>query len=298
MSELTATVISLTARESGSIEAWQARALHAIFHNALDRVNPGFATALHESNGRKPFTVSNLIGLRPNKGNRCEVEAGAQYRWRVTTFERTLSDLWMQRGIEALQDVERISELKFSIEGWTSDRSANSWAGCTSYADLALNGTIAGRSPASWINVRFLSPTTFQSNDLNVPLPTPRLVFGHWLDKWNDFAPMTLHPDVRSFAEDRIEVGRYSLRAAPVRLGPRPTVGFTGECSYTIRHNDEYWKRLMHLLAAYSFWCGTGYQTTFGQGQTMPKGSAIDRVGRKERDVKAISPVSGEESDS
>ena len=81
-------------------------------------------------------------------------------------------------------------------------------------------------------------------------------------------APLALHPDVRTFAEEQVVVNRYDLHTEPVQFGPATIIGFLGQCSLTVRHDDPYWRRIPHLLAAYSFWCGTGHKTTHGLGQT------------------------------
>ena len=65
------------------------------------------ATALHESNDLKPFTSSNLIGLRPQGGEggqRAGVQPGAAFRWRVTAFEPGLAGLWLERILPHLPE--------------------------------------------------------------------------------------------------------------------------------------------------------------------------------------------------
>ena len=158
--------------------------------------------------------------------------------------------------------------MPFAVAGWTADTEQDGWAGSSSYAELTMQHTLTPRPPGPWINLRFASPTTFRSGGNHVPLPIPALMLGHWLEKWNAFAPLALHPDVRAFAEEQVVVNRYDLHTEPVQFGPATIIGFLGQCSLTVKHDDPYWRRIPHLLAAYSFWCGTGHKTTHGLGQT------------------------------
>lgn len=273
MTDLLAAVITLEARAAGELDPFQGRAMHALFLDLTGRAEPDLAAALHDSDAVKPFTSSNLIGLRvPEGGQRAAVEPGARLRWRVTAFEATLAQLWLERVLPGLPETLTVGDLPFAVAGWTADAAQDGWAGISSYAELARRYTLTERPPGPWINLRFASPTTFRSGGVHVPLPIPALMLGHWLDKWNAFSPLALHPDVRGFAEEQVAVNRYDLHTEPVTFGPATVIGFVGQCSLAVRHDDPYWRRIPHLLAAFSFWCGTGHKTTHGLGQT--------RVGR------------------
>jgi CRISPR-associated endoribonuclease Cas6 len=89
-----------------------------------------------------------------------------------------------------------------------------------------------------------------------------------WLKKWNRFAPLRLHEDANRFAQECLAVSRYRLETRPVRFGSATIVGFVGRCTYRFLNHDRYWMSVLHLLAAFSFYCGTGHKTTMGMGQT------------------------------
>ena len=269
MTDLLAAVITLEAQAAGELDFFQGRAMHALFLDLTGQADAPRATALHESNDLKPFTSSNLIGLRgPEGSQRAVVQPGAAFRWRVTAFEPGLAELWLTHILPGLPATLTIGDVPFAVRGWTADAAQDGWAGAGSYAELTMQHTLQPRPPGPWINLRFASPTTFRSGGNHVPLPIPSLMLGHWLEKWNAFAPLALHPDVRSFAEEQVVVNRYDLHTEPVQFGPATIIGFLGQCSLTVRHDDPYWRRIPHLLAAYSFWCGTGHKTTHGLGQT------------------------------
>jgi CRISPR-associated endoribonuclease Cas6 len=272
MTDLLSAVITLDPLAAGELDPFQGRALHALFLELLARCDAGAAQALHDSNELKPFTSSNLIGLRVAEGGqRARVQPGVTLRWRVTTFEQALTRLWLEHVLPGLPQSVSVGDVAFGVKGWTADAQEDGWAGTASYAELTQRYTLAPRAPGPWINLRFVSPTSFRSNGVHLPLPIPGLMFGHWLEKWNAFAGLALHPDVRGFAEQEVVVNRYDLHTEPVQFGGATIIGFVGQCSLTVRNEDPYWRRIPHLLAAYSFWCGTGHRTPYGLGQTRPQ---------------------------
>lgn len=275
MTDLLSAVITLAAQAAGEVEPFQGRAMHALFLDLTARADAGLAAALHDSDALKPFTSSNLSGLHaliPENSRRAAVQPGQVFRWRVTTCAPALSRLWAAQVLPGLAGTVTVAGIPFEVQRWTTDAGEDGWAGVSSYAALAQQHTLAPRPPGPWVNLRFASPTTFRSGGVHVPLPIPALLLGHWLEKWNAFSPLALHPDVRAFAEEQVVVNRYDLRTEPVQFGPATIIGFVGQCSLTVKHEDPYWRRIPHLLAAFSFWCGTGHKTTQGLGQT--------RVGR------------------
>jgi CRISPR-associated endoribonuclease Cas6 len=246
MTDLLAAVITLEARAAGELEPFQGRAMHALFLDLLERADPARSAALHDSDAVKPFTSSDLIGPRTG-----QVRSGDAFRWRVTVFETELAELWRGRILPGLPGSVTIGDLSFAVRGWTADSTQDGWAGAASYAGLTRRHTLGEHPPAPWLNLRFASPTTFRSAGVHVPLPLPSLMLGHWLEKWNAFAPAALHPDVRAFAGQEVLVNRYDLHTEVVQFGRAMIIGFVGQCSLLVRTEDPYWRRIAHLLAAY-----------------------------------------------
>ncbi len=280
MTDLLAAVITFEAQAAGELDPFQGRAMHALFLDLVQRADPTVASALHDDEGLKPFTSSNLIGLRPAEGARAAtVQPGRMLCWRITVFDPGLTGLWLTRILPGLPASVTVGDVPFAVRGWTTDGREDSWAGLSSFAELAQRHTLSPRPPSPWINLRFVSPTTFRSQGVHVPLPLPGLLLGHWLDKWNAFSALSLDPETRRFAEQAIAVNRYDLRTEPVQFGDATIIGFIGRCSLAVRGRDgrddeqpdaQYWRRIPHLLAAFSFWAGTGHRTPYGLGQTRP----------------------------
>jgi CRISPR-associated endoribonuclease Cas6 len=129
------------------------------------------------------------------------------------------------------------------------------------------------------VALEFVSPTTFRSQGRYLPLPLPELVFGSLLDRWQRFSPIALHPEVRRFAAEAVALSRYELRTRglPYKQGGKPAegqesrgsmqIGFMGQVVFTALNRDRYWLNVLHLLAAFAFYSGVGYQTGVGLGQ-------------------------------
>ncbi len=45
-------------------------------------------------------------------------------------------------------------------------------------------------------------------------------------------------------------------------------IGFVGRCAFSMFRSERALWRTLHLLADFAFYCGTGYKTTQGLGQT------------------------------
>lgn len=270
MSDLIATVLTLRAVEDASLTRFQGRALHALFFDLLARADAGLSRALHDLAGVKPVTLSDLIGPQAAlQDGQWRLSAGDTVRWRVTLYQREPAACWLTQVLPALPERISLGDAAFEVAGWTADGTADRWAGATTYADLAGQALLAGPHPGPWIGVRFASPTTFRSQGMSQPLPLPGLAFGHWWDKWQAFAPLTL-PDVREVAAQQIAISRFELRSEPVSFGNRMEIGAVGFVNYHVLADDPYLRRVLAVLSRFAFFAGTGHHTTTGLGQTLP----------------------------
>ena len=225
------------------------RALYANLMRLMGAAYPGLGDVIHDRPVRKPFTLSAL------KRNR-----DGDYRWRVTLLE---DDLWepLRAGVQA------VGVLDLNGRTWPV-RWPDAQVTHRSY-DFLLTGV----RPADYIEVKFLSPTTFRAGDLDFPLPEPVAVFKSWLSRWNDFAP----PDRRistSLMETvltNVAISAHRLRTQRHDLGRGQIVGFLGEVTFAIvkaRKLNQALVWQLNALADYAEFCGTGRKTTHGMGQT------------------------------
>ena len=264
---LLSAVFTVRAREAASPRVDQGRAVHGQLLDWLRQADAGLAQQIHDADGAKPFTASSLMGARLER-DRIALLQGQECWFRVTSLSPELSTALLERVLPSLPDRMTLSDVPFELAGVTTDRGEHPWAGRTTYAELAQELMLAAAEPPPWLSLRFISPTAFHSQKRHLPLPLPRLAVEGWLKKWNRFAPLRLHEEANRFAEECLAVSRYRLETRPVRYGPATIVGFVGRCTYRFLNRESYWMRVMHLLAAFSFYCGTGHKTTMGMGQT------------------------------
>ncbi|MCS7222129.1 MAG: CRISPR system precrRNA processing endoribonuclease RAMP protein Cas6 [Anaerolineae bacterium] len=261
------------------------RATHAWFLSQIRRVDSALAERLHEPNTTRPFTVSALREVGPAIGGQVALTPERQYWLRVTSFDAMLSRCWLEKVIPSLPRQITLAEATFALKAVTCDSREHPWAGQTTYEALTQEHLLETRAPARRWTLQFASPTTFRSTagessladgdgrayrvaGHNVPLPLPGLVFDSYLQRWNSFAPVALHPDLKRYAEECVAISRYRLETALVEFGPAREIGFTGHCQFIALVHDPYWLRLLNLLAAFAFYAGTGHHTTRGLGQT------------------------------
>lgn len=224
------------------------RALQASFYTWLQQGDPDLAGYVHELSGSKPFTVTPLF--RRN-GQPC--------------YHFTLLDDTLWPPLEtALSDG---AQVEIANECWPVAEDGQQVEHC-SYADLVANA----RAETSMI-FRFLSPTSFRSQDMHYPLPDPVMAFNSWLSRWNAFAPKDLRLNVNTLdlVAAHVAISRFRLETKAVGFDRYTQIGFVGTVHYRIikrRLLGDSLIRRLNVLADYAPFCGTGHKTTQGMGRT------------------------------
>ena len=291
-------VITLQPEEAVTVPIDLGRATHSWFLSQLRRADPALAEQLHEPHAARPFTISALQGTGPGSQGQVALTPEREYWLRVTSFEPELSQRLMEDVVPNLPDKIDLVETAFTLKGATCDPQEHPWAGQTTFEALAQEHLLGTREPDRKLSLRFASPTTFrrtrgetsltddqgrayQVAGHNVALPLPGLVFDSYLQRWNAFAPVALHPDVKRYAEECVAISRYRLQTVLVEFGAARHVGFVGRCQFMALVHDPYWLRLLNLLAAFALYAGTGHRTTMGLGQTrqIPNQTPMTKLG-------------------
>ncbi len=277
---LTSLVMQLEAREGGNLPASLGRATQALLLRLVGEQDAALATQLHDDEGPRPYTASNLMLGRRAAGSLI-VRPGEHGWLRFTGLTEPVSACLMRLAASPPDEVD-IDGLPLRVLGATLDASVHPWAAQSDYQTLAICYLLDGaRQVTSRVELDFVSPTTFRSSGRYVPLPLPELVFGSLLERWQTFAPVALSPEVRRFAAEVVVVTRYALRthSLPGKEGAL-FIGFCGRVAFTALNRDRYWLSALNLLAAYAFYSGVGYGTASGLGQvrniTMPRAEEKD----------------------
>ncbi|GMV34424.1 MAG: CRISPR system precrRNA processing endoribonuclease RAMP protein Cas6 [Anaerolineales bacterium] len=264
---LTSTVFHLKALERGSLPQYMGAAARSEFLRWMG-VSEDESDELHDGNRLRPYTVSDLRGtFRAQKGFNL-VEAGGSAWFRATTLREKESLHLRDSVIPSLRGrIVQLGRVSFEVQS-VAEAGEHPWAGASSYSALAGKYFESDSVPADALEVEFASLTTFHDGDLHMPLPIPETTLGSWLKRWDHFSSASLPQAVEELKEAKLALSRYELKSGAVQYKNADWIGFTGLCRYRVLAKDEFWARLCNLLAEYAFYCGTGYKTTFGLGQT------------------------------
>ena len=296
--DLLSLVLTLRPTTTAPLPPRLGRAAHAILLARIAARDPALAETLHESDGPRPITASELIGARRDD-RRVSPEQPYTLRYTALTAATaavlsaafavgdTLTFEGVDFTVEAMEpmmnDELRMMNGELRIEnGQTQSTIRNSqfaihhspWSACDDYQSLAARHLLpSGPAPVSRWTFVLASPTAFRSQGQTQPLPLPGLVFGSLVKRWNAFAPVALPEEgVKRYAEEMVVVSRFSLRSAPgwdrgqgEQRGLR--IGSIGKITYIALNRDRYWLSALGLLAEFALYAGVGAQTTMGMGQ-------------------------------
>jgi len=250
-----------TAQVAGNLS----RAAHAAILRLIQQADPALAARIHDDNGRKPLTVSNIWGLAGEP--KVIVDPARDYHLRVTLLSDELEQIATDWTPAALAPLD-LDGLEWRITARADSSAAHPWAGSATYQELAQ--PLLSRPdqlPSVW-TFHLASPTTFRQRGLNVPLPLPDLVFGSLLEQWNASSELALPDEVRRFAAECLAINRYDLRSvASPTSGGVIQIGAVGRCSFRAINPDRYWRACIDVLARFAFFSGIGAGTTRGFGQ-------------------------------
>jgi len=242
------------------------RSLHGLFMSLLADADPKLADQLHRPMPVKPFTVSMLRGRLLRRGDQRLASPDEVYRVRYTVLAdevfAALSNILL--GKYFYHDAVYLDGQPFEIVDIVVEpASSRGWAGLASYEQLCDEAQAKKR-----IALRFASPTTFRTGDVNLLFPLPLSVFGSYLRKWEAFSPISMDDGLRDFVAEQVVAERYELETKVVRYGNFQVNGFTGVCRYRVLGGDEALMWAVNVLAGFALFAGTGQKTTQGLGQT------------------------------
>lgn len=144
------------------------------FHMISEKYSKDFATLLHGSNA---YTLS---GLFPQPAR-----FPGDYYVRITSISEKLSDFLLHDFANKVPATLRLGAHMFDLEEIAIDK--HPMAKKVSFQDLS-----AHRNVDKNICVEFVSPTSFHSDEIFIPLPVPFYVYNSILAKWNNHAPKSL----------------------------------------------------------------------------------------------------------
>lgn len=266
-------LLVLTPEAPVTLPADLGRAVQAETLARLAQFAPALAQAIHASDGPKPLTCSGLVPAEPaDEGRRpadsMSVRPGGRYFVRLTGLVEPVSRALLAGLVEEPPARWTLHGAPFRMLEAICDPTRDPWTGQTSCEALAAVALQHSDRLPRTITLEFISPTAFKSQEMQMPVPLPGLVFGSLTERWNAFSTVALDPDLRRFAEERVAISRYRLesRPAPTKNGAL-RIGGVGQVTYTALDDDRYALAALNILAGFALYSGVGVQTATGMGQ-------------------------------
>ena len=268
------TLISLIPETDVTLRPTMGHHAHAAFLAIIGESDPKLAETLHAQSTQKPFTVSPLIAKGTRQGDQLHIQAGTDCKLRFTFLDDTLFEDFGQAFLTFNLPMIRLGDAIFQVKQLVSHATEErSWSGNATYAELVQSAKTDTR-----MSFRFYSPTAFRRltprgqktrSDTYVDILR---CYQSWVNKWNAFAPIKLDKtEILDFIREYGQVTSVNTKSRALNFGKHTEVGWVGSCACVFYPQDSLDAQLLraaNCLADFAFYCGTGYKTTMGMGQT------------------------------
>lgn len=268
---LTSTVVKLHTLAPGTLPNTTGSFGRAVFLNLIETVAPDISSALHDRQGRKPFTVSPLnVGKGAQVDGHIQLRGGDGCSIRFTILDPALFTAFQSAFlVSALTAKVYLQHVPFVVEDVITTPGNHNWAGYTTFSELRERARTD-----RLIKLRFYSPTAFslEGNGQRqfALLPEPWRVFDSLCRQWNEFADIPFDAkQLRTWAGTNLLVSEIrDLKTELLRFDRFVQKGFTGSVVYEIKDDDADMARVINTLADLALYAGVGSRTTMGMGQT------------------------------
>jgi CRISPR-associated endoribonuclease Cas6 len=287
---LYSSVIKLTNLHSATLTHLGGQHAHAAFLDVVRAVDESLSQRLHDLNGRKPFTVSPLMGLPRRKTSEVRLREGWECWLRVTILDdvlfKTFIDYFMNLNERKLSEV-RLGDARFLVSEILTTPGSHPWAGYASIEELRKR--LDGPAPEKFV-FELHTPTSFRLQDKEVAtMPTPKLVFGNLAGAWRALTGEDNVEAVEKYAEANLVMGNYKLNTDRLILHNNPQLGSVGRVEFIRTDKTDHpfdraqgkpfdeaplsgisqgepTAHALNLLADLAFYSGLGRKTAQGMG--------------------------------
>jgi CRISPR-associated endoribonuclease Cas6 len=262
---LYSTVLTLRARGEGPPKTNLGYQAYAAVLALIGESDPALASALHDTEGAKPLTVSPPWSAR-------RLDSGGQdgngrlHRIRITALsDEVFSALAQSVLLNDRSKPLRVADASFDVLGLATTPKESRLAACSAFKELLRKA-----EPRSAVSLRFVTPTTFRSGGRrNVIFPDTGLLFRSYVARWNALSPERLPESLGEVASERLFIARYALRTAMLDFGGYSEAGFVGVCEVRAQEGTPAETLCaFQALADFAVFAGTGAKTAMGMGQT------------------------------
>lgn len=308
----TSTVIRLFPTEDVFLPPTMGHYAHAAFLDILSRVDPEAAGKIHAMPGQKPFTVSPLQGKFERQGDKVLIRQGSECWLRVTFLDDKLFSPFSRYFLEVSEGptlrlgAGHFQLTRLSTSGVGEDAK---WSGHKTFEQLMDEAQTHTRIDVRFYSpTAFKVRDPKGGKSRNLASPDPLRCYQSWVSKWNAFSKIPIEKDrLLLFVHNHAMLWHISTRTKMMDFGRYKELGFVGRCGMRFEENphedplpdeapapgwdesldgeteqvfpppvpgplEEEMLRQVNLLADFAFYCGTGYKTSMGMGQTRRQG--------------------------
>ena len=269
------TLISLIPQTDVTLRPTMGHHAHAAFLSILKESDPNLAEKIHAQSTQKPFTVSPLIAKARHYRKQLHIRAGTDCKLRFTFLDDALFTAFGRAFLKFELPAIRLGDAVFQVKQLVSHGTqAHQWSGNATYAELADSA-----KAKTEIHLKFHSPTAFRTltprgqRTYNHTQVDPVRCYQSWINKWNAFASGQFdRREILGFVDRYARVSRSETRTQALNFGRHTEIGWVGTGTFRFEEVsafDEHLLRAVNCLADFAFYCGTGYKTTMGMGQTQ-----------------------------
>lgn len=269
---IAAVVLELRALHPGSLQNSSGTAVHGVWFRRLEDLDANLSADLHTGSDRpKPFTLSPLTGLPSAREGVHHFPAGQAAQLRVCTLSAALTRL-LPDWLNALPPELEIGGTHWQVTAHHTTPAQHPHAGLTSYLDLREQAQARRPAPHRW-TLEFLSPTAFNGLNAPFPFPLPDSAAVSWLRRWKAFTSDPLWPlfseaEFKEAVRQHLAVENYTLHTTTLHLRKQSFSGCLGQITYSAHAMPLALRQALDALMEYAHFCGSGYKTTQGWGQT------------------------------
>lgn len=261
---LTAVILDLMPEKDELLPLSHGAMTHAAALDVFLRRDAALSRKLHEEGRGRPITASTLYISAAHGSREATVKAGKLVKWRITGLNEPVSDFL--RNLSPGWGL-RVGRCMFEAVGVTLSHSEHADAGIDSYQRIVDRwGQCPEASlPANFV-FEFRSPTTFRHGTMTKPFPDPGIFWTSLMTDWNEWSSAFCPQLSLALSEDTL-LSNWQGETHSVEMGARRTIGCVGRFEFRARDRSVQLRRLMAMLADFSFYAGVGWQTTAGMGQ-------------------------------
>ncbi len=237
--------------------------LHGWFLHQIRQIDPELSQQLHDGQGEKAFTISQLQGSIVIQGKEQLLSCHNTYQWQITALSKPLCDVlrqWLDRSPTRLE----LSSGNYQILNLQACDPA------TTYAEIWHQSAFSSAP----LELTFTSATSFRKRGNHMPLPIPENLFHSYLRRWNYFALEKFEQEpFLEWVNECVVILRHDIRSIKVQAGKSGSVtGFIGtiQLGFTSKAKQQpVYIQLVRALTTCAPYFNTGHKVTFGLGHTQ-----------------------------